>query len=392
VVVDSRFDGGLTGGTIRGALQVGGYLRGTVTFGAGSSVSGTAIFGGSSGRGVRDTYRFIDPAYTIPAGFSVVSSTRYDSNMVFDATATALTIEGEITVGYSSFQQDFWSDSVTFNVASLQTHGKTTVTSDGRLYVNGGYWSHSGELQLTGGVIEAADIAIESPGSLYGWGSITGDVTVDGQLTAPAAGKQLRIIGSLKLGEGATTNLILGSDPDSSPLSVEGAATLGGALSVGLSPALLAAGLAIGDRFTIASASSLSGAFDEISASLPWLTLESVDSASEVVLEVSALSGVPSLRGDGNHDGFIDAADYTVWRDHVGQQVPWFTSGDFDGSGFVDESDRAVWTAAYGSAAAPAFVAPEPTSLATVALFCAVAQVRGARTVRRSLASPFSSL
>jgi hypothetical protein len=201
--------------------------------------------------------------------------------MVFDATATALTIEGEITVGYSSFQQDFWSDSVTFNVASLQTHGKTTVTSDGRLYVNGGYWSHSGELQLTGGVIEAADIAIESPGSLYGWGSITGDVTVDGQLTAPAAGKQLRIIGSLTLGEGATTNLILGSDPDSSPLSVEGAATLGGALSVGLSPALLAAGLAIGDRFTIASASSLSGAFDEISASLPWLTLESVDSASE---------------------------------------------------------------------------------------------------------------
>jgi hypothetical protein len=30
---------------------------------------------------------------------------------------------------------------------------------------------------------------------------------------------------------------------------------------------------------------------------------------------------------DGNYDGIVNAADYTVWRDHLGQTGPWNAPG-----------------------------------------------------------------
>ncbi len=75
--------------------------------------------------------------------------------------------------------------------------------------------------------------------------------------------------------------------------------------------------------------------------------------------------GVP---GDYNDDGVVDAADYTVWRDHLNQSV---TLPNDETPGTVTESDYAVWKAHFGqsnniqggSTAGEAMAAvPEPAS------------------------------
>jgi hypothetical protein len=53
--------------------------------------------------------------------------------------------------------------------------------------------------------------------------------------------------------------------------------------------------------------------------------------------------------GDYNHDGLVNAADYTVWRDHLGQTVAKGTGADADGSTVVDAPDYAIWAARYGN-------------------------------------------
>ncbi|MGL4511848.1 MAG: ELWxxDGT repeat protein [Lacipirellulaceae bacterium] len=53
------------------------------------------------------------------------------------------------------------------------------------------------------------------------------------------------------------------------------------------------------------------------------------------------------LRADANGDGVVNAADYTVWRDNLGASVPLL--GDYDSSGAVDPQDGAVWATHYGA-------------------------------------------
>ncbi|TWT95284.1 hypothetical protein Pla108_34290 [Botrimarina colliarenosi] len=377
-LIDSRVDGNLSGGTVRGVLQIGGSITGSVTFDAGSSIVGTTTLGGGTGRFISDRYTFLDAAYTLPSSVSLVSSTRYNSNSTVNA--NALTVEGAISVGYPEFQQDAWTDSITFNVTSLETRGGTTITEDGRLYVVGGPWTNSGVIQIAGGEIEAESLLVEGAGSIEGWGDVTGDVTIEGRLTTQNADNQFRVTGSLTLGDDAVTEVTLGAvarhHAVPSWLRVAGEAVVGGDLSLTLSPAFLAEAFEVGDLFAIASATSVSGVFDSVAWDLPWIDLAPVYWNDTVLVQVTGLSGVPSLRGDGNGDGVVNAADYTLWRDHEGEDVPWFTLGDFDGSGHVDQSDHAVWAAAYGSVAETSISVPEPSTTASLLFASTVVIVR----------------
>jgi len=95
--------------------------------------------------------------------------------------------------------------------------------------------------------------------------------------------------------------------------------------------------------------------------------------------------------GDYNEDGVVDSADYTVWRDTLGQPVASLGDGaDGDLSGMIDQGDYEFWIEVFGevintvdlpqgSAAAgdlPSGVAtvPEP---ATLWLLCAAALAMG---------------
>ena len=52
--------------------------------------------------------------------------------------------------------------------------------------------------------------------------------------------------------------------------------------------------------------------------------------------------------GDYNHSGTVDAADYSVWQDTLGQAVTPFSGADGDGNGIVDDLDYSVWKANFG--------------------------------------------
>ena len=80
------------------------------------------------------------------------------------------------------------------------------------------------------------------------------------------------------------------------------------------------------------------------------------------------------LVGDFNGDGFVNAADYTVWRDTLNASVTPGTGADANGNGVIDGpgagTDYALWASNYGASqgAAASLTIPEPTSLVLAAL------------------------
>jgi hypothetical protein len=61
---------------------------------------------------------------------------------------------------------------------------------------------------------------------------------------------------------------------------------------------------------------------------------------------------------DYNENGTVDAADYVVWRNTLGQTVPAGTAGDGNGDGMVTSADYDLWRAGFGSAGSNASLNP----------------------------------
>jgi len=61
-----------------------------------------------------------------------------------------------------------------------------------------------------------------------------------------------------------------------------------------------------------------------------------------------------SIAGDYNRDGSVDAADYVVWRNSMGQIAPLFTGADGNGNSRIDDGDYTVWRANFGKTAGTA--------------------------------------
>jgi hypothetical protein len=90
---------------------------------------------------------------------------------------------------------------------------------------------------------------------------------------------------------------------------------------------------------------------------------------------VRRLVGDGGLPGDYNGDDVVNAADYTEWRDSLGQNVALGTGADGNRSGTVDQIDYDVWKLNFGRTAGSGATAlnavPEPATvglLATVLL------------------------
>lgn len=90
--------------------------------------------------------------------------------------------------------------------------------------------------------------------------------------------------------------------------------------------------------------------------------------AFEAHLGVWYNDGILKIPGDYNRDGVVDAADYTVWRDMLGQSGSGLVA-DGDGSGTVGEEDYAIWRENFGMGWASGDLTtglsavPEPTTL-----------------------------
>jgi hypothetical protein len=73
--------------------------------------------------------------------------------------------------------------------------------------------------------------------------------------------------------------------------------------------------------------------------------------------------------GDYNDDGVVDAADYTLWRDHVG--APGGTLVNDPTAGVIGAAQYEVWAANYGAGQPTPLAVPEPASCILLCLMLA---------------------
>jgi len=57
-----------------------------------------------------------------------------------------------------------------------------------------------------------------------------------------------------------------------------------------------------------------------------------------------------TISPDYNNNGLVDGADYTVWRDSLGQVVQPYFGADGSGNGVIDQADWQVWHDHWGEA------------------------------------------
>jgi len=246
--------------------------------------------------------------------------------------------------------------------ASLSITGRfdfenVTVTKQGagELYLDGSSIADGGSFDVLGGVVG-------------GKGIVNGDLNVTrGTLRLGHDIGRLQLGGDFSLApEGMLEFEIAGSSTAAyDSLVIEGSARLAGTLDVTLADDYEPE---IGRMFLVLTAADV--LHNGIALTGPNADrFRLVVGGSTVILETIS----PSLDGDYNSDGIVDAADFTRWRDTLGEQVARSSGADGSGNGTIDRADYAVWKTNFGSVAASASSAlvPEP-STAYLLLFALV--------------------
>lgn len=201
----------------------------------------------------------------------------------------------------------------------------------------------------------AIDAAVANAGDVINIdaGSYAGNVSTSSKgltidlIDSPA---QVTVDGNVTLGAGDTLAVeIEGTTPvtQHDRLVVNGTLDLGGAtLDATVDPVYVPAPA---DTITFIDATTLAGAFDGLADGQLAVGLFTVEYDHPNGGEVSLVQLTPpALAGDYNLDGSVDAADYTVWRDNLGNTVPYFTGADGDGNGVIDQNDYVVWRDNFG--------------------------------------------
>lgn len=111
-------------------------------------------------------------------------------------------------------------------------------------------------------------------------------------------------------------------------------------------------------------------------------SLQDFDNAGRVLIQawfeeggsaliVSDAVVAPSVSGDYNGDGFVDAADYQTWRSTYGAQVRVGDGADGNLNGVIDAGDFTHWRDLYAPAQFTA--APEPGVVVQLGIAAALA-------------------
>ncbi|WP_146441682.1 hypothetical protein [Botrimarina colliarenosi] len=288
------------------------------------------------------------------------------------AGGAAVGLNGDVVNGSATLEVNH-SGSLDFNtlVAGSLTfrHTGSGVTTLSRKNTSTGLYEVSGGTLLVDGSAGAVTV---SHAELGGTGSL-GAVTAQNQgVIAPGSdGVGALAAASLSMQAGSLLKIEVGS-ASHDVLSVSGNASLDGELALSLAgyPADPFAEL------TVLTASALSGSFSNITSGSRLATM---DGFGSYVVSVDPLAGEVRLSdfesavllGDFNDDGLVDAADYTVWRDNLGQPAG-ALANDVDGAlqgGTIGPAQYDRWAANYGATAAPTVAIPEPATLALAALF-----------------------
>lgn len=105
-----------------------------------------------------------------------------------------------------------------------------------------------------------------------------------------------------------------------------------------------------------------------------------VDDSTLTIANLPAHNHAFTLAGDYNNDGRVNAADYSLWRDAVGQPAG-YLSNDIDG-GEIGEAQYSTWAANYGKSiqfVTPSASVPEPAAGLLACLVLALGATKSAR-------------
>jgi hypothetical protein len=257
-------------------------------------------------------------------------------------------------------------------------YNTSTVSGPGQMTIDNGTRMHLENATMIG-------LDVENLGRLE-IGFTASEVAID--LTAPGFALIRGNYSQSRLGTFAVNLAGLVPATEFDMLEVTETARLGGTLEVSLIDGYVPN---IGDTYQILTAASVVNTFTDVIAfdedDLLGLAVSVLYSATDVVVRIDDLF----LLGDYNMNGVVDAADYTVWRDMLGQ-VGAGLPADGTGpggmpDGVVDQLDYDFWKAHFGNVAPGAgaassslAAAPEPTALvlAAIALLFAVPRRRRA--------------
>jgi autotransporter-associated beta strand protein len=236
-----------------------------------------------------------------------------------------------------------------------------------------------GQLNVNRVQTGTGDTIVEADGTLGGVGAVGGNVIADGAIAPGRSVGTLQVAGNLALS--ASSELVIeiaNVTPGSyDRLEVGGNAQLAGTLRVELlgSPGNVYAPK-LGDVFGFLSVSGgAGGMFDtlDLPSLAPGLTWSINPGNVTVFLHV-----VAALPGDYSMNGVVDAADFTVWRDTLGQTGNGLAA-DGNNDQRIDDADLAVWRSQFGQslpgAGQAATNVPEPAAL-SIALLAAVGIVQ----------------
>ena len=247
--------------------------------------------------------------------------------------------------------------------APTELSGTVNINSGSTLYLSGNSTIRSIAAVTGGGqLINTADRMIVENGAYIGvplvnhgeleigYPELVGSVSLTAFQQGAGGSLQIDLAGSLRGGGYDRVNVL-------------GNAQLDGALHVELINGFVPT---IGSSFDILDWGGLSGAFSSLE--LPQIFGRGWDTSLLYVTGQLTLIDVPTLPGDYNRDGMVNAADYIVWRDTFGSNNN--LAADNDSSGLIDAQDYESWKANYGrpsgSASAtfsPVHGVPEPSAL-----------------------------
>jgi hypothetical protein len=123
-----------------------------------------------------------------------------------------------------------------------------------------------------------------------------------------------------------------------------------------------------------------------------FLTNEgSYDSETQEALDNFLWVLTPAISGDGNSDGQVTGADYTIWADNFGSTTAGFEQGDYNNDGTVTGADYTIWADHFGQCGPGgnpngATAAPEPSTMSLALLAGALAAWRSVHRKGRAKA------
>jgi hypothetical protein len=302
-----------------------------LTIGSGPYGNGTGDVTASGGGRIQTGNVFLAPT----GGMATLTITDADSALVQSGASTI--IVGHATNGTAAVN-------IRNNAHFTTGTGAITVNATGQINLeSGAVFDARGPINMNGGQfnflggtlhIDAFNGNLVNQGGTLAPGHSAGTTAVSGNYTQRSAARLEVEVGGVLPGQWDM-------------LTVEGNAILEGTLEVklidGFEPVM-------GNSFTILTTNvgNVGGQFDtELFPIFNDLTFDVIYNPKSVVL---AVIEAPLLPGDYNQNGVVDAADFVLWRNTLGQ-MGMGLAADGNGSGTIDFGDYDVWRADFGQAA-----------------------------------------